>query len=205
MKQKIIKRLLIILALVMIIVVAYELIRTYAIFYSEANGTVSVAGAIWSIHLNNTDISSGTETNFTVNNIELTTSEHILEGKIAPSINGIFYIEIDPGNTNVSVRYDITLDKSNISNGIAIDSITEVNENYALIQTAEDTYTGIISLSKIQQATKHKVAVSIEWSNNEENNASDTAIGIVANTNLNLPITVNTSQYLGDEIIPYNG
>ena len=40
MNKKIIKRILIIILLFMIFVVAYKLVNTYALFYSEGNGVI---------------------------------------------------------------------------------------------------------------------------------------------------------------------
>ena len=48
-------------------------------------------------------------------------------GKIAPGFSGSFKIQIDPQNTDVSVKYDISLDKENLANkNIVIKSIENI-------------------------------------------------------------------------------
>ena len=52
MDKKIVKRILIIVTLLMILIVAYRLINTYALFYSEGQGVVKQNNATWQIYLN---------------------------------------------------------------------------------------------------------------------------------------------------------
>ena len=204
MNKRIIKRILIILILVICLFVAYKIIKTYAIFYSEANATIEQKEAMWTIKVNGTDISSGIEKNFLVNQLEVEQNSHVKNGKIAPGLSGSFYITIDPGNTDVAVRYDVKLDESNMTNEkIKINSVTEVASNNILIQSAEDTYTGIISLADIKAGKKNSIKAQIVWTNDETQNDKDTEVGTRSNPSIDIPVNIKVSQYLGETITPY--
>lgn len=127
-----------------------------------------------------------------------------LHGKIAPSVVGNFNIIINPKNTNVSVKYEIKLDSTQLTNKqIGITAIKETEQNNELIQTDESTYVGIMPLSQIKAGKVNNIQVTVTWNNAETNNEADTIIGTANNTNVSIPIEVTASQYLGEEIIPF--
>lgn len=202
MNKKIINKLIIIVILFIALFIVYKLIKTYAVFYSEGNATVEQKQANWTIKVNNTNISSGVETDFTVDQIEYLSNSHVLANNIAPGLSGKFYITIDPTNTDVAVRYDIFIDKSNLTNdSITIQSINEIQNNNTLKRTDTSTYTGVISLSDIQASKTNKIEIVLNWENNELNNANDTIVGTsTTNPSINIPVKVSVTQYLGETI-----
>ena len=202
MKKKIIRKILIIITLFMIFAVAYSLINTYAIFYSEGTGKIRQENATWRIYVNEKNIA--TNNKFTIDTFELEESEHVAPGKIAPSVTGNFYITIDPKNTNVAIKYSIKLNQLNLVNDkIKIVSIEEINQNNELIKTDESTYTGIITLSDVKEKKINNIRVKITWLNDEENNKADTTMGTIENYKINIPIEVDITQYLGETIEEY--
>lgn len=202
MKKKIIRKILIIITLFMIFAVAYSLINTYALFYSEGTGKIRQENATWRIYVNEKNIA--TNNKFTIDTFELEESEHVAPGKIAPSVTGNFYITIDPKNTNVAIKYSIKLNQLNLVNDkIKIVSIEEINQNNELIKTDESTYTGIITLSDIKERKINNIRVKITWLNDEENNKADTTMGTIENYKINIPIEVDITQYLGETIEEY--
>ena len=202
MKKKIIRKILIIITLFMIFAVAYSLINTYAIFYSEGTGKIRQENATWRIYVNEKNIA--TNNKFTIDTFELEESEHVAPGKIAPSVTGNFYITIDPKNTNVAIKYSIKLNQLNLVNDkIKIVSIEEINQNNELIKTDESTYTGIITLSDIKEKKINNIRVKITWLNDEENNKADITMGTIENYKINIPIEVDITQYLGETIEEY--
>ena len=127
-----------------------------------------------------------------------------LHGKIAPSVVGNFNIIINPQNTNVSVKYEIKLDSTQLTNKeIRISAIKETEQNNELIKTDESTYVGIMPLSQIKAGKVNNIQVTLTWNNAETNNEEDTIIGTSNNTNVSIPIEVTASQYLGEKIIPF--
>lgn len=202
MKKKIIRKILIIITLFMIFAVAYSLINTYALFYSEGTGKIRQENATWRIYVNEKNIA--TNNKFTIDTFELEESEHVAPGKIAPSVTGNFYITIDPKNTNVAIKYSIKLNQLNLVNDkIKIVSIEEINQNNELIKTDESTYTGIITLNDIKEKKINNIRVKITWLNDEENNKADTTMGTIENYKINIPIEVDITQYLGETIEEY--
>lgn len=116
----------------------------------------------------------------------------------------MFNISIDPKNTDVSVKYDISLNQENLTNkNITIKSITETKEGVDLVRTSENTFTGVIPLEKIKQGTINNIEVEIEWKDDNLNNKEDTNLGMKEDYKLEIPIVVHVSQYLGEEIIAY--
>lgn len=204
MNKRIFKKILIIAILFMVLFMAYRIISIYAIFYSEGQGNVTQNNATWTIYLNQTNVTSKNSNTFEVDTFELEENSRVSTGKIAPGTKGSFYIELDPKNTNVSIRYDIELDKTQISNdSIEIISIEEIEEENTLTKTAESTYTGIMPLQEIQQGKINKIKVKVEWKNLEENNRKDTLIGTGNSEILKIPVNVKVTQYLGEEIEEY--
>ena len=167
MNKRIFKKILIIAILFMVLFMAYRIISIYAIFYSEGQGRVVQNNATWTIYLNQTNVTSRNSNTFEVDTFELEENSHVSTGKIAPGTRGSFYIELNPENTNVSIRYDIEIDKTQISNdSIQILSIEEIEEGNTLTKTDESTYTGIIPLQELQQGKINKIKIKINDKNN---------------------------------------
>lgn len=204
MNKKIIKRILIIIILFMIFVVAYKLVNTYALFYSEGNGVIEQKNATWRIYVNNQNITSKNSNKFTVDTFNLEENSHVAPGKIAPNTTGSFNLLIDPKNTDVSVKYSVKLDKTKLINDrIKIVSVQETTGNTSLIMTDEDTYTGVMKLEEIKAGKTNNIKVIITWENDESNNKMDTAVGTVNNYKISIPIEFIATQYLGEEIKEY--
>ena len=65
-------------------------------------------------------------------------------------------------------------------------------------------YTKTITVEEIKAQKMNEVTVEIEWAENDDNNEQDVNLGSIWNTECQVPITVHVSQYLGEEISPYN-
>lgn len=186
--------------LLLVVFVIIEIGDTYALFEKEANTTVENDLAQWVIKINSETMGLNVS-EFPIENITWNNSSNVVSGKVAPGIGGYFDIVIDPTDTQVSVRYDITFDFTLITNDMfVVTDIFEVVDD-GLVETAEDVYTGIISLEDINDEKIHIVRVSLDWLNDEDNNASDSLLGKVRNNRISIPIEVNVSQYLGEEIV----
>lgn len=198
------KRVIILACMCIVLILIYEIIRIYAIFYSEVNGDVQFKNGTWKIVINGTEISNGVEKNFEIDNVNIQESEHVKSGKLAPGLSGNFEILISPKDTDVSVKYDISLNAENMKNSsLKIKSIEETEYNNNLIKTGENTYTAVIPLEKIKQGKNNRIKIEVEWENTETNNEEDTKEGKVYQSKLKIPIKFTASQYLGETIIPY--
>jgi len=115
-------------------------------------------------------------------------------------MDGYLDIVIDPKNTDVSIRYDIFLDVDylhNINEAFIITNIEELNGN-KLTLTNKNTYTGII-----KDYTKNTIRIYIKWEDIENNNENDYNIG-TTNQEVEIPININITQYLNEEILEYS-
>lgn len=199
------KKLIILACMCIMLILVYEIvIHIYAIFYSEVAGDIQLKNGTWNIVVNGTEISKGVEKNFEIDNINIQENEHVKSGKLAPGLSGDFEIQISPQNTDVSVKYEISLNTEAMTNtSLKIKSIEEEEENNTLIRTGENTYTAVIPLEKVKQGKTNKVKIVVEWKNNETNNEADTAEGKVYQAKLKIPIKFTATQYLGETITPY--
>ena len=185
------------------ILLIYKIIDIYAVFHSEIESNVALENGKWNITINGSDITTGTVTEFVINQITTTENDHVKPGNLAPGLSGSFEIEINPEDTNVSVRYDITLNQQELGDSnLKIRSIEEIEQNYKLIQTDENTYTGVILLEEINQGINHRIRMEVEWADEEISNEADTTLGTDVTNKLQIPITVHAIQYLGEEITP---
>ena len=201
--NKNIRKILFLLMTSVFILLIYKIIDIYAVFHSEIESNVALENGKWNITINGSDITTGTVTEFVINQITTTENEHVKPGNLAPGLSGSFEIEINTEDTNVSVRYDITLNQQELGDSnLKIRSIEEIEQNYKLIQTDENTYTGVILLEEIKQGINHRIRMEVEWADEEISNVADTTLGTDVTNKLQIPITVHAIQYLGEEITP---
>jgi len=196
--RKVIRRYLILLTFILTIITIYEITNVYAVFHSEATANIGENLAKWEISVNNQDIVSGTEKTFDIGDFTVPDNS-VFEGKFAPGLEGYFELTIAPQDTQVSVRYDITIDQSAaVLKNIHLVSVEEVATNNTLVQTAEDTYTGIMPLSDITGNYVNTIRITFKWDEvSDAENAMKNGIDVLS---IGIPITVSVKQYLGETI-----
>ena len=181
---------------------AYIIIDTFALFESNLNESTSVPIGKWSIKLNNNDITNGTTVEFPIENFTTNENNHTTTGYFGPGSSGYFDVVLDPGDTDVSIRYDITLDiaedlPGNISYFLSVDG-------NAMTRTDEFTYSGVLDIADIDNGVTPTLRINIVWNDIGSYNESDTNLGIVYNNNITITVRVHVIQYLGEQIIPYD-
>ena len=200
--NKNLQKVLIFVMMCVLALLIYKIVDIYAVFHSEVEANVELENGVWNITVNGTQITTGVETQFVVDQITTTENNHVKPGTLAPGLSGNFVMVISPENTNVSVRYDITLNQEELGeSNLKIKSIQEIENNYQLIKTGENMYTGVMTLEEIQNGIIHKIQMEVEWVDDGLNNESDTELGMDTEP-LQIPITVHVIQYLGEEITP---
>lgn len=201
-KNKNLIKILALIIICIILLIVYKIIHIYAVFQSDVSGDARFANGVWHILVNETEISTAQEKSFTIDQINLENSQNVKEGKLAPGTTGNFKIAIDPQNTNVSIRYDISLNSQGLTNkNIKIRNITKENSDEGLINTGDGIYTGIITLEEIRNNKIDNIKVEIEWLNSEDNNNEDTELGSTYDSTFSIPITIKFTQYLGENIV----
>ncbi len=189
------KRITILIVLSVLLIVVFFSTYSYALFESEITGEVETNIASWKIKINNTLIQEGITNQFVINSINYTqTDSNVRSGKFAPGIEGYYDLEIDPTDTEVSVKYSIIIEDFETEN-LEIDRIELLSGGTLTVN--DNTYTGIIPLSN---QTIQRIRIYLVWTdlNTAEGNAEDSRIGTRDNPDVNIPVTVNLIQYLGE-------
>lgn len=202
----------ILLALIMILITAYQINTTYAKYLTQAQGIVEETIGPWVVKINGTNIATEADVqNFTINDLNYNSNNYVLDGKIAPGLLGYFDVVIDATEASVAVRYDVTIDfeQLNISDSIKFAKLVRVvngvEDETGIIKTAESTYTGTISLADIEAGTTNTIRVYLGWEDDGTgaNDAEDSILGTTKDVQVAIPVEVKASQYLGEEIIEY--
>lgn len=201
MIKKNIKIILLIISTILIAIAIFQISHTYSVFYSKLTGTSQIQIGKWDILVNNADVTSDYETDFTMDSLNFSINPRVLDGRIAPGMYGTGEISIKPVDVDVSFRYDIFVDRSVIENEeIEIADLIVKNKTKNLILTDVDTYTGVVLLTDIVTGFEDLIELRVEWTNDEDNNEQDTLLGMNPVTNIMIPISIRFSQYLGETI-----
>lgn len=196
------KLILVLLTVVFITLTAYIIKNTMAIFEESVTTKAGERLAKWDITINNTTMGTNTNT-FALSSLNWTASQRVKPGKVAPGMSGVFTINIDPGDTEVAIKYDVTFDTSELTNTeFQITSVIETTDGN-LVRTGENTYSNIITLADIALDKVHQIRVNLVWNNNDYNSDVDTEWGTILNNSIDIPITVNLSQYDGTQLVEY--
>ena len=183
--------------IVALLLVIYLISSTYARYSTEGKATGKVDVAKWAVVMkadDNTTLSSTTkDITFKVQD-----NTEVVPGKIAPDVTAVAEIELDLTGTEVSVNFKATVgdytpsnlpskDKIQLTSAVAGGSVGSVNyipldQNKAFTETNG----------------KKKVTLTLTWTNDENNNANDTATGQLADGSrtITIPVTLTVTQHL---------
>ena len=203
----------------MLIITIFRITNMYALYKDKLEGEYRNLLGVWSIKVNESDLSSGDENltfNMTEDNLIYINSEHVKSQKIAPGSQAYFEIAIDPTNTDVSVLYtlNIKLDMVTTANFKLVNVENYFKKNEETEQVLNDNiYTNnesnehkaIIPLEKINDKYINYVRLYFEWENLEENNETDSELGKIENAKISIPLEINLKQYTGEVISDENG
>ena len=194
--RKNVKKFLILLSLIFVVIAIYEITTIYAVFYTEGKGTLSKSISKWKITINETDIEDETVESFEISTLNVKNS-NATNGKLAPGMEGTFEIIIEPNDTQVSVRYDITIDDSNlIGTDIKLVSVEETEVENEIVRTGEKVYTGVIPLTSIDGDYINTVEITFKWEDDGIGGDQHVDVDAIENNVIPIPITVKFSQYL---------
>ena len=184
------KKFLVLICAIIFIILIYEIIHIYAVFHSEVEANVQFKNGTWNIIVNGTQISKGVDATFVIDKISTTQNEHVENNKLAPGLSG---------------KFSITLNEEKLADSnLKIKTIKETQVGNTLIQTGENTYTGVILLQDIEKGTTNTIEMEVQWIDDGSNDENDTKLGSEYNSKLNIPVTIHVSQYLGETITPWS-
>ena len=178
----------------------YNIYDTYALLETDEIVSNDINTAKWNIKINDTLL--GDTTSFVVDGIKIDVNDYTKENKLAPGLTGYFDILIDPTDTDVSIKYTISFDFSNVPLGIDVLGVAETSGD-TLIETDKNTYTNVLTLDDIKKGIKNNIRVNFSWNNLEDKNIEDSKLGLIYNNKIEIPVKIEVLQYLGEEIKEY--
>ena len=142
------KRWLIILFVISLTITLYEIGSSFALFENEKEIVINTDIGKWEILVNDESINE--TTSFSVSNIHTSGDINVRENHFAPGTSGYFDIVIDPGDTKVSIYYEIVCRTDRITNPqISLTRIENVGKPN-LIDLGNYTHAGVIPLTDIR-------------------------------------------------------
>ena len=188
-----------IIALILLVVALFFIAGTYARYSTtgSANAKANVANWNVSIKRDNTDLTQTTQDIvFTVE-----PNEYVVSNKIAPATRATAQIEVDLTGTEVAVDLKTVFDSTQLSNVISS------NSKISFTTTVDGTsytsnspiYIPLVNDSAFTESNgKKTLTIAIEWENDDENNALDTAVGTAtqAERTISIPVTLTAQQHI---------
>ena len=192
------KIILLIMCIISLFITIAVIFSTYSRYAQDANANLELTVGKWKIKLNDMDVTQNNTYNFEIKDLIITENENVISGKIAPGLLGYFDINIDPTDTNVSVRYNLTINTQVLENSnIKIVEISETSGN-TLIRTDENTYTGVILLEDIKKGNQNTIRIKVAWENLETEGNGDMEFAKKLDFYLKIPISMQVIQYTGE-------
>ena len=187
-----------IFVVIALLLVAYLISSTYARYSTvgEANGKVDIAK--WAVVMTADD---GTTLNSTTQDITFTVQSNteVVPGKIAPAVTAKAEIELDLTDTEVSVDFTPTIGAYTPSTTLpSADKIT-LTSAVEGGTVGSSNYIPLVGNSAFTASNgKKKVTLTLTWANEDENNADDTATGMLADGSrtITIPVTLTVQQHI---------
>ena len=174
------------------ILTIWVFVRTYGLLESKGSAEVSKPIGKWVIKLNGVDVTVVNQ--ITESDLIYEANANVESGFFAPGVTANYEIVIDPCDTDVSIKYDIFVDMTdlnehlNISFDVSGDVISNVVDDVVV-------YSGIIPLSDILAKKTVSIMANLVWNNDI---AFDHLDNDLIDSSFNVKITIHFSQYLGE-------
>ena len=186
-----------IFVVIALLLVAYLISSTYARYSTvgKANGKVDIAK--WAVVMTADD---GKTLNSTTQDITFTVQSNteVVPGKIAPAVTAKAEIELDLTGTEVSVDFTPTIGAYTPSTLPSADKIT-LTSAVEGGTVGSSNYIPLVGNSAFTASNgKKKVTLTLTWANDNENNANDTATGMLADGSrtITIPVTLTVQQHI---------
>lgn len=186
-----------IFVVIALLLVAYLISSTYARYSTVGNANGKVDIAKWAVVMKSDD---GKTLNSTTQNITFTVQSNteVVPGKIAPAVTAKAEIELDLTGTEVSVDFTPTIGEYTPSTLPSADKI-KLTSAVAGGEIGESNYIPLVGNSAFTSDNgKKKVTLTLTWTNDNENNADDTATGMLADESrtITIPVTLTVQQHI---------
>ena len=186
-----------IFVVIALLLVAYLISSTYARYSTEGKADGKVDIAKWAVVMKADD---GTTLNSTTQDITFTVQSNteVVPQKIAPAVTAVAEIELDLTGTEVSVDFTPTIGAYTPSTLPSADKIT-LSSAVEGGTVGSSNYIPLVGNSAFTSDNgKKKVTLTLTWTNDDENNADDTATGMLADESrtITIPVTLTVQQHI---------
>lgn len=186
-----------IFVVIALLLVAYLISSTYARYSTVGNANGKVDIAKWAVVMKADD---GTTLNSTTQDItfKVQSNNEVVPGKIAPAVTAKAEIELDLTGTEVSVDFTPTIGAYTPSTLPSADKIT-LTSAVEGGTVGSSNYIPLVGNSAFTASNgKKKVTLTLTWANDDENNADDTATGMLADGSrtITIPVTLTVQQHI---------
>ncbi|HCC04149.1 MAG TPA: hypothetical protein DEP51_04760 [Clostridiales bacterium] len=186
-----------IFVVIALLLVAYLISSTYARYSTEGKADGKVDIAKWAVVMT---ADNGTTLNSTTQDITFTVQSNteVVPGKIAPAVTAKAEIELDLTGTEVSVDFTPTIGAYTPSTLPSADKIT-LSSAVEGGTVGSSNYIPLVGNSAFTSDNgKKKVTLTLTWTNDNENNADDTATGMLADESrtITIPVTLTVQQHI---------
>ena len=186
-----------ILIVIALLLAVYLISSTYARYSTQgiANATVDVAK--WAVAMTADD---GTTLSSTTQNITFTvqSNANVVPGKIAPAVTAVATVELDLTGTEVAVDFTATVGNMTPNNlpssdKISLTSAVTGGTAGSVIEIPLENNAAFTSSNGIKTVT-----LTLTWTNDDNNNANDTATGMLADGSrtITIPVTLTVQQHI---------
>lgn len=189
-----------IFVVIALLLVAYLISSTYARYSTVGNANGKVDIAKWAVVMKADD---GTTLNSTTQDItfKVQSNTEVVPGKIAPAVTAKAEIELDLTGTEVSVDFTPTIGAYTPSTLPSKDKITlsSAVEGTTENKVGSSNYIPLVDNKAFTAENgKKKVTLTLTWANDDENNADDTATGMLADESrtITIPVTLTVQQHI---------
>ena len=188
-----------IVAIVLVIVALFFIVGTYARYSTVGTGTAVADVAKWNVSIKNGDTALTT----TTQNIDfvISSNDYVVPNKLAPATRATADIDVYLEGTEVAVDLSAIIDKSQVADVIKTNGQINV---YATLEGTDYTSgnTVVVALPggsafNATNGTK-RLRLTIEWTNDDTNNAADTAVGTstAEERSISIPVTLTAQQHI---------
>lgn len=184
------KKILIIISAICLILTLITLQKSFGLFETNISGDKNIEIANWNIYVN--DYSLNNSNVFYVDNFTYKDRNGNQSSKLLPGGTGEFLITIDPKDTEVSIKYEFSVDTTELYEQIKINSIT--GQNGTLLTKTGDIYSGIIELDNLEV---NVIKIVFEWEDDGNHDEEDSSYGLTENSIFNFPVEIKFTQYTG--------
>ena len=157
------------LLLYLLVFALFVFSTSFSRFLNSGTSSFNAELANWCIKINGIEINQNTTT--IKNEMDLIVTENeSQDGKIKPGQKGYFDIVIDPKYTEVSLKYKITLDTSELPEGIELKSYSLNNFNLTNLIPQNNIIEGMILLDgkdSLEDVDKKTYRIYWEWPTQE--------------------------------------